>query len=70
MDASTVAGWAATALVVLAGLGAVLTLVTGPLLGEFRVATVVVLVLVATAVVVAALRGARSREWLSNAGYW
>ncbi|MEF8840931.1 MAG: hypothetical protein V5A62_04805 [Haloarculaceae archaeon] len=70
MVVSTVAGWLATLLVVLAALGAVVTLVTGPLLGEFGLATVLVTVLVVAAVVVAALRGARSREWLSNAGYW
>ena len=70
MDLSTVAGWLATLLVVLAALGAAVSLVTGPFLGEFGIATVLVVVLVAGAVVVAALQGARSRTWLSNGGYW
>lgn len=70
MVVSTVAGWLATLLVVLAALGAVVTLVTGPLLGEFGVATVLVVVLVAAAVVVVALQGAKSRRWLYNGGYW
>jgi hypothetical protein len=67
---SKVTGWLAALLVVLAALGALVTLVVGPLLGEFGVATVLVVVLVAAAVVVAALQGARSRAWLSNGGYW
>lgn len=70
MALSTAAGWLATLLVVLTALGAVVTLVTGPLLGEFGVPSVLVAVLVATVVVVAAMQGARSREWLSNGGYW
>ena len=70
MDLSSVAGWLATLLVVLAALGAAVSLVTGPLLGEFGVATVLVVVLVVAAVVVAALQGARSEAWLSNGGYW
>jgi hypothetical protein len=70
MTLSTVAGWLATLLVVLAALGAVVSLVTGPLLGEFAVPSVLVVVLVAVAVVVAALQGARSRDWLANGGYW
>ena len=70
MALSTVAGWLATLLVVLAALGAVVSLVTGPLLGAFAVPSVIVVLVVAVAVVVGALQGARSREWLSNGGYW
>jgi hypothetical protein len=70
MDLGTVAGWLATLLVVLSALGAVVSLVTGPLVGEFAVASVVVVALTAVAVVVAARLGARSRTWLTNGGYW
>ncbi|MEF8868430.1 MAG: hypothetical protein V5A85_07925 [Haloarculaceae archaeon] len=70
MDLGTVAGWLATLLVVLSALGAVVSLVTGPLVGEFAVATVVVVALTAVAVVAAARLGARSRAWLTNGGYW
>ena len=70
MRLSKLSGWLATLLVVLAALGAVVTLVTGPLLGEFAAAAVVVVALVAVAVAVASLRGARSRSWLYNGGYW
>jgi hypothetical protein len=70
MTLSTVVGWLASLLVVVAALGAVVSLVTGPLLGAFALPTVLVTLLVAVAVAVAALQGARSREWLSNGGYW
>lgn len=70
MALSTVAGWLATLLVVLAALGAVVSLFTGPLLGEFALPSVIVVVLVVVAVAVAARLGARGRAWLSNGGYW
>ena len=70
MALSTVAGWLATLLVVLAALGAVVSLVTGPLIGAFAVPSILVVLVVVVAVVVGALQGARSREWLSNGGYW
>ncbi|MFC6941888.1 hypothetical protein ACFQE8_18225 [Salinirubellus sp. GCM10025818] len=66
---STVAGWLAALLVVLTALGALVTLVVGPLLGEFAVASVVVLILVVAAVAAGAVRGARAGGWLSTP-YW
>jgi hypothetical protein len=66
---STVAGWLAALLVVLTALGALVTLVVGPLLGEFAVASVVVLILVVAAVAAGAVRGAREGGWLSTP-YW
>jgi len=70
MHLSNLVGWLATLLVVVTTLGAAVALVTGSFLGEFALASVVVALVVATAVAVAAVRGARSREWLSNGGYW
>jgi len=70
MHLSKPVGWLATLLVVIAALGAAAALVTGSFLGEFAIASVLVILVVATAVAVAALQGARSREWLSNGGYW
>lgn len=69
MTLSTVAGWLAALLVVLTALGALVTLVVGPLLGEFAVASVLVVVLVVAAVAAGAARGARSGGWLSTP-YW
>lgn len=66
---STVAGWLAALLVVLTALGALVSLVAGPLLGEFAVASVLVVVLVVAAVAAGAARGARSGGWLSTP-YW
>lgn len=70
MSLWTVAGWLAALLVVLTALGAVVSLLTGPLLGELAVPSIVVILLVVAAVVLAARLGARSRAWLSNGGYW
>jgi hypothetical protein len=66
---SKVTGWLAALLVVLAALGALVTLVVGPLLGEFAVASALVLVLVAAAVAAGAVQGARAGGWLSTP-YW
>lgn len=70
MHLSKPVGWLATLLVVVASVGAAVALVTGSFLGEFALASVVVVLVVAAAVAVASVRGARSREWLSNGGYW
>lgn len=66
---SKITGWLAALLVVLAALGALVTLVVGPLLGEFAIASVIVVALVVLAVAAGAAGGARSGGWLSTP-YW
>lgn len=66
---SKVTGWLAALLVVLAALGALVTLVLEPLLGEFAIASVIVVALVVLAVGAGAASGARSGGWLSTP-YW
>jgi len=70
MQLSRLSGWLATLLVVATACGALASLVTGLFLGGPVVATLLVTALVAGAVALASVRGARSRRWLYNGGYW
>lgn len=70
MRLSKLSGWLATLLVVATASGAVASLATGLFLDGPVVATLLVVVLVALVVAVASARGARSRRWLYNGGYW
>lgn len=57
--------------VALSVLGAIVSLVTGPLVGSRAAAAIVTTALVVVSVVAAVVVGTRgSAEWLENSGYW
>jgi hypothetical protein len=63
-------GVVATLAVVLVSLGALLSLATATITGEFAAASVVVLLLAIGAVAAAVRLGSRSPRWLDSGGYW
>jgi hypothetical protein len=71
MDLTRPLGVVAGLGVALATVGAVVSLVTGPLAGSRATAAIATMALVVVSVVVMVAVGTRgSAEWLENSGYW
>ncbi len=70
MDLTRSLGAVATLVAVVFVLGSLVSLVTGPVVGDRAPASIVVLALVVVSVLAATVVGLRSREWLANGGYW
>ena len=70
MDLTRPIGAVATLVAVAFVVGSLVSLVTGPVVGDRALASIVVVGLVAVSVVGATVLGLRSREWLASGGYW